>query len=145
MRRARAASKSADVSTFAKTAGSSAVTEMVSLTTLRRSRFAPSAPERNMSFGKKRRGHRTGLRCSSVGFNEVKAAAGFGARFVPAYLECIATLLGRLRHLRQEPNGRHDLSRLAITALGHVECDPRRPHRLRHLVGRPFNRSDLGD
>src|SRR6202022_3366437 len=35
-----------------------------------------------------------GLSEIDVGFDEVTAAAGFGGRFVPAYLECIATLLG---------------------------------------------------
>src|SRR6266850_2287280 len=64
------------------------------------------------------------------------AAADVGHRLVDV-------LVGRLRVLLQQRRGRHDLSRLAVAALRHVECRPCLLHGMRAGDRKPLDGDDL--
>src|SRR5881397_381877 len=48
--------------------------------------------------------------------------------------------VGGMRILREQRRGGHDLPRLAVAALRHVFLDPRALHRVRAVLGEPFDR-----
>src|SRR5258705_9489676 len=64
------------------------------------------------------------------------AAADVGHRFVDV-------LVARIRIFPQQRRGRHDLARLAIAALRHVEFQPRLLHRMRALRRQALDRDDF--
>src|SRR3989442_5203500 len=79
----------------------------------------------------------------SSGQVDRRADALIGAAAADVGHRLVDVLVGRLRVLLQQRRGRHDLSRLAVAALRHVERRPRLLHGMRAGGRKPLDGYDL--